>query len=89
MAQKRKMPIEFEDVSSVCEAESANVYALVANVSPMKKGKKVEYFEGKMTDGAMQMRVVGFQGNQQKKLSDFQEKMGVGVSLENCQVKCC
>ena len=53
----------------------------------MKKGKQARYFEGKMTDGMTQMRLVGFQSAQQKSLSSFQEKMGASVALENCEVK--
>ena len=45
-----------------------------------------EYFEARLNDGYVNMRVVGFQGAQQKKLVNFQDNVR-SVSLQNCQVK--
>lgn len=53
-------------VSELGRADSANVHCVIADVSPMKKGKKVEYFNAKITDGRKKMRVVGFQPGQRK-----------------------
>ena len=66
--------------------ESADIHGIIASVSPMKKGKRANYFDFKLTDGEVQMRVVGFCGGQQKKLSSFMEK-SESVSLKNCQIK--
>ena len=84
MAEKRKL--EFDSLSGVSEAESADIHGVIASVSPMKKGKRASYFNCKLTDGEVQMRVVGFCGGQQKKLSSFMEK-SESVSLKNCQIK--
>ena len=56
-------------------------------ISPMKKGKKAEYFEAKLTDGLKQMRVVGFKGGHRKRLASFEAESQGSVSLQNCQVK--
>jgi len=85
MAEKREVK-EFESLSAVGEAKCANVNGVVACVSPMKQGKRAAYFEAKITDRDVNMRVVEFQGGQQQKLAKFQEKAG-SVSLQNCQIK--
>ena len=75
-----------KSLGEASEAKCASVNGVVASVSPMKKGKRVAFFEVKITDGDVHMRVVGFQGAQQQKLATFQEKSG-SVSLQNCQIK--
>ena len=79
--------LEFESLGEAFEAESATVDGVVACVSPMKKGKKAEYFEAKLTDGLKQMRVVGFKGGHRKRLASFEAESQGSVSLQNCQVK--
>ena len=71
MAEKRKL--EFDSLSGVSEAESADIHGVVASVSPMKKGKRASYFDCKLTDGEVQMRVVGFNC----KLTDGEVQMRV------------
>ena len=66
--------------------ESADIHGVIASVSPMKKGKRASYFDCKLTDGEVQMRVVGFRNGQQKKLASFMEK-SESVSLKNCQIR--
>ena len=53
---------DFETLSLASEAQNASVYGGVAAVSPMKRGGKAEFFEANITDGDVQMRVVGFSG---------------------------
>ena len=80
MAQKEKIaPRIFDSMNEAAETESASIEGVVACVSPMKTGKGAAYFEAKLTDGTAQMRVVGFQGSQRKRLVTFEEK-GVSVS---------
>ena len=66
--------------------ESADIHGVIASVSPMKKGKRASYFDCKLTDGEVQMRVVGFHDGQQKKLASFMEK-SESVPLKNCQIR--
>ena len=87
MAQKEQIaPRIFDSMNEAAETESASIEGVVACISPMKTGKGAAYFEAKLTDGAAQMRVVGFQGSQRKRLVTFEEK-GESVSLQNCQIK--
>jgi len=37
----------------------------------MMPGKKSDYFEAKLSDGDVQMRVVGFQNSQEKEVGQF------------------
>ncbi len=57
MAQKQKLPEEFESAREASAAESANVHGVVACVSPMKKGKRAQFFDAKLTDGEEQKSV--------------------------------
>ena len=52
----------------------------------MKKGSKAEYFDGKITDGEVQLRVVGFRKEQCKRLAEMEDQMQP-VELYNCQIK--
>ena len=83
-AEKRKL--EFDSLSGVSEVESADIHGVIASMSPMKKGKRANYFDCKLTDGEVQMRVMGFCDGQQKKLASFMEK-SESVSLKNCQIR--
>ncbi len=51
-------------------------------LSPMKKGKSCQYFDGEIADGSSRMRVVGFDANIRKKLQEFyDESDAVALSL--------
>ena len=77
---------EFDDVSSARPSPNASLHGMLANLSPMKKGKQVPFFEGKLTDGTKHIRIVGFQPDHQKRLASFYEK-GDSVALRNCELK--
>ena len=69
--------LSFEDVDT---SENAKIHVVVGTLSPMKKGKSAEFFEGTITDGTTEMRVVGFKGSHRKRLADFQKCESVAVS---------
>ena len=78
---------EFSDVTSLIRASpNAKVHGIVTRLSPMKRGKKSEYFDGELSDGKCKVRLFGFDSVVQKTLAGFQEK-GAPVSLEKCAVK--
>ena len=77
-------PTEFE-ISSVAETGNATLHGVIAAVSPMKKVSKAEYFDAKITDGEVQLRVVGFRKKQRKRLAEFEDQMQP-VELYNCQI---
>jgi len=56
MAEKRKL--EFDSLSGVSEVESADIHSVIASVSPMKKGKRASYFDCKLTNGEVQMKLI-------------------------------
>ena len=65
-----------KSLGEASEAKCASVNGVVASVSPMKKGKRAAFFEVKITDGDVHMRVVGFQDARQQKLATFQKYLG-------------
>ena len=46
---------------------SANVHGVLASVSSVKKGRKQNYFKGKVSDGNSKLWFVGFDSKQQKR----------------------
>ena len=85
MAAKRKLTEDF-NLRSTVEADHAKVGGVIAILSPVKKGKKKDYFEGKLSDGDISMRLVGFDPSQRDKLNSFHEKQE-SVELQDCEVK--
>ena len=55
--------------------------AILGEISPMKKGKHISYFDGEMTDGKAKVRLFGFDDNIRKRLLDAS---GSAVVLANC-----
>ena len=84
MAAKRKLTKEFSLISTV----EPKVEGVVATLSPLKKGKNKECFEGKSSDGdtCTSIRLVGFDRSHRDQLDDFHEKQE-SVELLDCQVK--
>ena len=56
------------------------------SLSPVKKGRKSTYFNGVLADETSQMKLVGFNGMQQRKLNEYHQK-NIAVQLEDCEVK--
>lgn len=80
---------EFSDVTAVDhEAKCAKIDGVVASLSPMKASVsgRSNYFEGQLSDGKNNMRLVGFDTKQQQKLALFHDKKEA-VTLLNCEVK--
>ena len=65
---------------------STSIHSAVVTLSPLKKGRKAMFFDGLLADESSQIRLVGFQGMQQRKLNDYHKK-NIAVALENCEVK--
>ena len=78
---------EIENINDVDgPMSSTSIHGAVVTSSPVKKGRKAMFFDGLLADESSQIRLVGFQGMQQRKLNDFHQR-NVAVALENCQVK--
>ena len=49
----------------------ANVHGVLTSLSPVKKGRSTNYFDGTVSDGNSKLHVVGFSVGQQKVMNDF------------------
>ena len=88
MASRKRLFDEFEDISSIDKTtKSATVHGVLANLSPMKKSKTTDnrYFDGHLTDGVTNIRLIGFDTSQQQRLADYSENQ-TPVKLSKCQV---
>jgi len=87
---KRESKRSFEEVDNFDVVEkgraSASVHGVLMSVSPVRKGRKQNYFEGKMSDGSSKLRFVGFDLKQQKKMSEMLPKKQA-IEIENCEIK--
>ena len=85
--RKRKVPVEFEELSSITEPTStASVHGVVTSFSPRKPESKKKCFSGYMSDGKKRMRFVGFRYDLSEKIAEVC-KEGKPVHLCNCTVK--
>ena len=75
-----------DSLREVKATDNAIVQGVVANVSPLKKGQSSMYFDAKLTDGADQMRVVGFSSALRKRMAALEERCEP-VALGGCKVK--
>ena len=60
---------EYMALKDAATSENAIVHGVIRSLSPMKKGKAFNFFHAKLTDGKTQMRLVGFQDVQRKRLA--------------------
>ena len=85
MACKRKL--EVEDFESISEpANNASIHGVVSELSPIKKSRYSEYFEGNVYDGQSTMRLVGFKKSQQNKMKQMMENKQP-IHIDDCQIK--
>lgn len=86
MASKRKNE-EVEDFEAVDKPHaSANVHGVISSLSPIKKGRKSEYFDGIVSNGKSKLRLVGFSPAQQQEMKNFMSQK-TPVQLEDCETK--
>ena len=88
MASKKRFLDEFDDTTDVNPSKSAKLHCLISSVSSMKSSSSGNsiYFDGAITDGKTNLRLVGFNEKQQKELVEFQSK-NVPVAIVNCEIK--
>ena len=86
MASKDTPGEEFNSLKDACKSDNAKVHGLVSSLNPMKKGKSAHFFDGKICDQDKEMRIVGFQQSQRKRLADFQSSSDP-ISFANCTIK--
>ena len=73
MAKKRL----FDEVNKLDDLSkpicNATLHGIVASVSPLKKGRTCNFFEGFITDGSSKVCVVGFNPGQQMAIKQFMD----------------
>ena len=86
MAKKRS----YEEIENINDVDgpmpSTNIHGAVVTLSSVKKGRKTMFFDGLLADESSQIRLVGFQGMQQRKLNDYHKK-NIAVALQGCGTK--
>ena len=84
---KKRSHDEIENINDVNGPMSRpSIHGAVVTLSPVNKGQKVMFFDGLLADETSQIRLVEFQGMQQRKLNDYHQN-NIPVELENCEVK--
>ena len=53
---------------------------------PSEEGENAVYFDGKLTDGVKQVRLVGFSPDQQRTLSNYKQ-LKRSIQLDDCEIK--
>jgi len=66
--------------------DAASVHGAIASLSPIKKRRTSVYSDGTFSEEGTEIRFVGFNSEQQKKLKTFfTEKQS--INIKNCQIK--
>ena len=87
LASRKRQIHEVDKYDNIKEPRSSvMIDGAVTTLSPVKKGKRSVYFDGTLTDGTSHIRVVGFNPDQQRKLSSYFDKKEP-ARLINCEVK--
>ena len=87
MASRKRPSPELDHFDDVNQPyPTANLHGVIKTLSPVKKGRNSNYFDGVLTDGTSTLRLVGFRSEQQKRLNSFSRKK-TPVSLQNCEIK--
>jgi len=78
MASKHKREVEdFEGVAK--PLGSANVHGVISLLSPIKKGRKSNYFEGTVSDGKSKLRLVGLAKPNRSRCKTSRPKKGSAI----------
>ncbi len=88
MASRKRPADDIDDYSILdhSENEATNLHGVVRNLSPVKRGKKANYFDGELTDGTCRIRFIGFKAEQHKQLQEL-SKGDSSIEIKDCQIK--
>ena len=67
------------------EIPIAIVYGVLTSISPVKKGRKQNYFKGTVCDESSTLRLLGFNTKLQKQMSDMMSKKKA-IKINNCEI---
>ena len=86
MARKQSIEEFFFNSNDVGkEIPIASVYVVLTSISPVKKGRKQNYFKGTVCDESSTLRLVGFNTKLQKQMSDMMSKKKA-IEIKNCEI---
>ena len=85
MSRKRQLH-EVLDLDGLQEPIANASVEGITSVSPIKKGKTSNYFDGTVTDSTAKVRLVGFTASQQKKVNEYMTQ-NQPIKIENCEIK--
>ena len=86
MSSRKRQLVEVQNLTELQEPiANARLHAAVMSISSVKKGKKPS-FNGQLTDGVGELRMVGFNTHHQQKMSEFKTEHRP-IKLENCEIK--
>ena len=77
---------EFDDLGAINASPNAKIRGVVTEMSPMKKAKMCDYFDGELADDKARVRLFGFDDNIRKKLLEYQQNKD-SVVIGKCEVK--
>ncbi len=91
MARKRpneeSTSFEVECLDAVNQPHSSvNIHGVITSLSPIKKGRTRNYFDGTVSDGTLKLRMVGFNVKQRAAMRDLLEKKEA-VDLKDRQIQ--
>ena len=63
--KRKHVELEVDEVESLEEPIStASIHGVISSLSPIKKGRKSNYFDGSVSNGKSKVRLVGFSPSQ-------------------------
>ena len=65
---------------------SATIQGIITSLSPIKKGRTTNFFDGTLSDNTSKVRMVGFNASHQKMMKEFMDKREP-VQLTDCEIK--
>ena len=91
MARKQSIEetesLEMESLDAVDKpVSSANIHGIVTSLSPIKKGRTRNYFDGTVSDSTSKLRMVGFNVKQRTAINDFLERKEP-IEIRDCQIQ--
>ena len=81
----KRSPREVSDLSADEAVEEPSATVVVTSLSPMKKGKMKEYFEGTVSEGKSSTRIVGFSRKQLSVMEEFKKNRKT-AELRDCKI---
>lgn len=87
MAGRKRLLKEIEKLDNLEKPLSnATVHGVATLISPVKKGRACNFFDGALTDGSTKVCLVGFNSAQQRNIKQFVDSKEA-LQLSDCEIK--